>query len=234
MFIGHYGVAFAVKAKAPSLRLWHLFLAVQALDLLFAVFLLVGVEHMSVETSSPSRCLYDVFHLYDMGLSHSLVGAIVWGALVALLARIRVPWNVAAWLGAALFSHFVLDIPMHPNDALHPPDLTLAGKGTPGVGLGLWNTPIAAVALEILTFAVGVALYARANRPLRPRMWVLVAVFIGFGVLPLFMPPSGTPITFAVQVLAMCIVLALWVAWAERTKVLPSHGQRTEENADAH
>ena len=32
MFVGHYGVSFAIKAAQPRLPLWLLFLAVQIVD----------------------------------------------------------------------------------------------------------------------------------------------------------------------------------------------------------
>ncbi len=38
MFIGHYGVSFASKGVAPRTPLGILFLAVQLLDVLFAIF----------------------------------------------------------------------------------------------------------------------------------------------------------------------------------------------------
>ena len=46
MFIGHYGAAYAAKTVAPKAPLAAYFLAVQALDVLFSVFVLGGVEHM--------------------------------------------------------------------------------------------------------------------------------------------------------------------------------------------
>jgi hypothetical protein len=46
MFIGHYGVSFAAKRFTPRISLGTLFLAVQLLDVLFAIFVLAGVEKM--------------------------------------------------------------------------------------------------------------------------------------------------------------------------------------------
>ena len=42
MFIGHYGVSFAVKRFAPRTSLGVLFLAVQLLDVLFTIFVLAA------------------------------------------------------------------------------------------------------------------------------------------------------------------------------------------------
>jgi hypothetical protein len=224
MFIGHYGVAFAAKDRAPELRLAQLFVAVQALDILFGILLLSGVEHMRINAtpsllmSGASRNIYDVFELYDMHLSHSLLGALGWSVAGVLAARLRLPWKASLWLGAAVLSHFLLDIPMHPDDARHLPDLRIGGMGTPGIGFGLWNHPIAAVALELGTFAAGVAIFARSHWPLRPRLWSMIAVLAIFALLPLFIPASGTRVTFAVQILVMTGALALWAGWAERVE----------------
>jgi hypothetical protein len=46
MFVGHYGVAFAVKTPRNKIPLWVLFVAVQLLDCLWAPFVLLGIEKM--------------------------------------------------------------------------------------------------------------------------------------------------------------------------------------------
>jgi hypothetical protein len=44
MFIGHYGVSFALKRVEPRLPLGALFLAIQGIDILWAVFILTGMK----------------------------------------------------------------------------------------------------------------------------------------------------------------------------------------------
>jgi len=48
MFIGHYGVSLGAKPYRPGLSLGVLFLAVQFLDVLFSIFVLLGVEKLRV------------------------------------------------------------------------------------------------------------------------------------------------------------------------------------------
>src|SRR6266545_2828813 len=48
MFIGHYGVSLAAKRWAPRLSLGWLFLAVQALDVLFTLFVFAGIERLRI------------------------------------------------------------------------------------------------------------------------------------------------------------------------------------------
>ena len=38
MFVGHYGAGFASKALKKSIPLWHLFIAVQFVDILWGFF----------------------------------------------------------------------------------------------------------------------------------------------------------------------------------------------------
>src|SRR3954463_16446250 len=116
MFIGHYGVSLAAKRWAPGLSLGWLFLAVQALDLLFASLVIVGIEKMSIV---PGFTAYNPYDLFFMPYSHSLLGALAWSVLSALVARGllgRKGGGAAVVLGACVFSHWLLDVPMHTAD----------------------------------------------------------------------------------------------------------------------
>jgi hypothetical protein len=57
MFAGHYGVSFLVKKAEPKLPLWTLFLATQLLDILWAIFVLLGSSIIELFLASlpPSR-----------------------------------------------------------------------------------------------------------------------------------------------------------------------------------
>ncbi|MCX6623344.1 MAG: hypothetical protein NTY38_20210, partial [Acidobacteria bacterium] len=46
MFAGHYGIAFGLKGANRQFRLVHLFLAVQFVDMLWALFVLLGIEEV--------------------------------------------------------------------------------------------------------------------------------------------------------------------------------------------
>jgi len=77
MFIGHYGVGLGLKKAAP-VSLGLLFLACQFLDLLWPTFLLLNIEHVSINNnvSTPVPLTFT-----DYPYSHSLVMAIVWSVL---------------------------------------------------------------------------------------------------------------------------------------------------------
>ena len=49
MFLGHFAVGFAAKKAAPRVSLATLFIAVQLQDLLWPLFLLLGLEHVRID-----------------------------------------------------------------------------------------------------------------------------------------------------------------------------------------
>lgn len=221
MFIGHYGVSLAAKRYEPRLSLGWLFLAVQFLDVLFSVFVLTGVEKMRIVRGYTAVNPYD---LYFMPYSHSLLGALVWSTLLAagffFVPRRAAPrrrWFASAILAAAVFSHFVLDVPVH------TPDLPLGpGPGSPKIGLGLWNHRYATIAVELAVLLAGALIYLRATRPCGRTAYVAT---VAFGVILLaaciatpFMPEPSSGQAFAVQALTFYAVLALAAAHLDRRR----------------
>jgi hypothetical protein len=85
MFVGHYSVAFAVKSERNKIPLWVLFVAVQLLDFLWAPFVLLGIEKVRMV---PGITATNSLDLYYMPYTHSLVGALVWSSLAALVYKV--------------------------------------------------------------------------------------------------------------------------------------------------
>ncbi|HEY2796580.1 MAG TPA: hypothetical protein VGK26_01710 [Thermoanaerobaculia bacterium] len=221
MFVGHYGVALASKKPAPRLSLGLLFLAVQLLDILFALFVLLGIESLRIVHGFTA---YNPYDLYRMPYTHSLLGALLWSAATTLVAlaslrrlRSRDRRIAALLLGAAVFSHFLLDVPMH------TPDLPLGlAADSPRIGLGLWNHRWAAVMAELLVLAGGAAVYLRATRARSRRAALGAGAFAVALVLitvatPL-MPDPPSDRAFAVQALVLYGVLAALAEWVDRSR----------------
>ena len=210
MFIGHYGAAYAAKAVAPKAPLAAYFLAVQALDVLFSVFVLGGIEHMEIVHKYTS---YNPYRLYDMPITHSLLGSLGWAVAVGLVAALwRLPRRESLWLGLAVFSHFILDLPVH------TPDLSIAGNDTAKLGLGLWNNVPAVIALELLLLVGGWMLFSRSQRsaatfPQR-RSRIFLGILALLTILTPFMPDPPSPAAFAVQALVSYGALAWASAWS--------------------
>jgi hypothetical protein len=221
MFIGHYGVSLAVKRCEPGISLGWLFVAVQFLDVLFSIFVFAGIEKMRIVHGYTAVNPYDLFF---MPYSHSLLGALVWSAAFAavffLAWRRTSPhrgWLTATILAAAVFSHFVLDIPVHTSDL--PLGL---GPGSPRIGLGLWNHRAATISAELAVLLAGALIYLRATRPRTRAAFlatvIFAAILIAATVATPFMPDPSSPNAFAVQALVFYAVLALAAAYADRRR----------------
>src|SRR4249919_90637 len=113
MFIGHYGPSFACKAAKPAIPLWVLFLAVQLVDIVWSILVLLGIEKMRIV---PGFTATNPLDLYYMPYTHSLVAALLWSAAAATAYRLLGrPSGLRASLlvGGAVFSHWVLDFVVH-------------------------------------------------------------------------------------------------------------------------
>jgi hypothetical protein len=217
MFIGHYGVALALKRAEPKVSLGTLFVATQLVDLLWGAFLLLGWEHVRI-LADPNPLL--TFQFYDYPISHSLVGAVGWG-LAAAAAYYSWPtrdttrhWQASALVGAAVASHWLLDL------VVHVPDLPLAGNDSTKVGLGLWQHLGLSVAVELAVLAAGVAVYlARRSRrhPVRPiRLALVLAILVGTYAASLWGPPPPSVTAVGISDVIFMVVLGLLGGWADR------------------
>lgn len=204
MFIGHWAPALALAAKRKSPGLGTLFIAAQLVDWAFFLFVLLGVEKMRL---SPGISAVSPFDLYFMPYTHSLVGALVWSAALALLVWLVLRDRTAALLaGAVVVSHWLLDL------LVHVPDLTLAGN-PPKLGLGLWNYPAVEMPLELAITFGALWLYVRARNPQLSRALVLGALLLALQLFNWFGPvaPEVTPGTSYLALLAYGLVtLAGW------------------------
>jgi len=90
--------------------------------------------------------------------SHSLFMVTIWGGLFgAVYYALRRDVRASVVLAMAVLSHWLLDF------LTHRPDLPLWPDGT-RVGLGLWNSVPATLAMEIGLFVCGILLYVRSTR----------------------------------------------------------------------
>ncbi len=119
MFIGHYGVALAAKRVAPRVSLGVLVAAAQLADLVWPILLILGVERIRI-TPSDNPFLGITFESYPW--THSLLAAIVWGALAGLgYAALRGRRADGVVVGLVVVSHWVLDWITHvPDLPLYP------------------------------------------------------------------------------------------------------------------
>ena len=160
MFVGHYGPSFAVKAIKPSVPLWLPFIAVQLVDVAWAILILLGIEKVRIV---PGITASNPLDLYYMPYTHSLVAAVLWsvGALVLCKPLRGVgTWSAAAWIGAAVFSHWVLDWVVHRPDLPLYDDAMKVGLGVAIQAYIFFGPPPASPAALALTALISYVVFA--------------------------------------------------------------------------
>lgn len=204
MFVGHYGVSFATKKADPSIPLWVLFIAVQWLDVVWAPFVLLGIEKVRIV---PGITASNPLDLYYMPYTHSLVAAILWSAAATAVYRllVRAPGRTSLLVGLAVLSHWVLDL------IVHRPDLPLYDN-TAKVGLGLWDYPAWAFGLEATLLLGASALYLKAQPSARTAIIVFGLVMLGVQAYVFFGPPPVSSKAAASTALGAYVIFAL-IIW---------------------
>jgi membrane-bound metal-dependent hydrolase YbcI (DUF457 family) len=210
MFAGHFAVALGAKRASPRTPLGALVGAAIALDLIWPLLLLAGVERVRID---PGNTAFTPLAFDHYPWSHSLLMAVVWGGVAAALvfSRLR-SWRPAFVVGAVVVSHWVLDF------VTHRPDLPIWPGGT-RVGLGLWNSITGTLVVEGLFFAGAVFAYATAF-PARDATgrWafrIVIALLAMIWVTQPWSPPP--PSTTAIAVVGVSMWLfPMWGAWIDR------------------
>ncbi len=210
MFIGHDAVGFAGKPAAPRMSLGTLMMAANWLDLVWPVFLLLGIEHVRVRGGTNPFLVLD---FYDYPWTHSCLMAIVWSVAFAIVYWLVTRYTRGAVIAAiAVFSHWFLDF------LTHIPDLPL-WPGGPTVGLALWKSPAGTIAVESVLFAIGVFLYVRSTRA-RDRIGSIALVVLILFLLAVYVASFSGPPPPNVNAIGWVGLLAwlfpLWAWWIDR------------------
>ena len=212
MFVGHLAVALASKQASPKTSLGWFVAAATMLDLLWPIFLLVGIEHVRIQ---PGATAWTPLVFASYPWSHSLLMSVVWGVLLASLARWRGVESRATWLIAILVvSHWVLDF------VTHAPDMPLWPGNSPRFGLTLWNSIPATLLVEGVMWMACLTLYLRRRRA---RSWVAVLALwsLVLVVTALWAMGPSSPPPPSVRILAWVAldggwITVPWAAWADR------------------
>lgn len=178
----------------------------------------MGIEKLRIV---PGFTAVNAFDLYFVPYTHSVLAHVIWTGLALLFARLAgMSWRTGWWLALAVFSHLLLDLPMH------TPDMPLAGDNTLKLGFGLWNNLAAALIVELAVFVVGLSLYARTRRLTRG-MWIFVAVLAAILVSAPFLPPPRSDTEAAIQG-AVAYAVFTWIVWWIERRASPREGLSSE------
>ncbi|HEY6577730.1 MAG TPA: hypothetical protein VIY09_00280 [Rhizomicrobium sp.] len=155
MYAAHFAAALAIKSRAPKAPAWALLGGAFVPD-----FLWIGFAAAGVEPADPK--------IYFDDWSHSLLSIVIEATLFALLfyRRGAAVW-LPVWLG--VFSHFLLDLPIHPRPLALYPHASLH------LGWNMWSWGLSKSFLgatnywwvQLAVTLVLLAIYARGARRIR-------------------------------------------------------------------
>ena len=216
MFIGHFAVAFAAKRAAPTVSLGTWFVACELVDLVWPVFLLLGIETVAI---APGITAFTPLDFTSYPWTHSLLMGAAWAlGFAALYFALRHDRVAALLVGAVVLSHWFLDA------IVHRPDLPLAPGSDVKIGFGLWNSIPATVALEGAMFAAGVWLYAAGSVARdgigRHGLTALVALLIVSYISAAFGPVPPNVAAIAWTGIIGGLILAALGYWVDRHRTM--------------
>ena len=206
MFIGHFGVGFGAKKISSLPSLGTMFLAAQFIDLLWPIFILLGIEKVTIVPGGPPFKTLD-FTYYPF--SHSLFGVVIWSLLFGLIYYfVKKNLRGSVLLGGLVLSHWVLDF------FTHVPDLPIFLWSDTKVGLGLWNSPAATIIIEVLIYLAGAFLYLRYRKE-QNKKGLIGTIGLVFVLLLIYIISSFGSASLSVEAIGYS-GLGLWifVAWA--------------------
>ncbi len=206
MFIGHYAVGFLLKKKIKEIPLWLFFIAVQLVDILAFILVLLGVERMSYNpTDNPFLRTFIEY----VPFTHSLSGNFIIALFVFLVfwKFKSKTWGIA--LSIAVLSHWLIDFISHIKDM---PLLFNSFK----VGLGLWNFPWTAFLIES-GFFIGAGYYLYKDSKNLKRPIILITLLVALYAPTMFAPEGEVPVTVvSIMSLSFYTMFAALAWWVER------------------
>jgi hypothetical protein len=216
LFVGHFAIALAAKKTAPKISLGILFVACQALDLIWPVLVLIGVERVRVDHAATA---FTPLHFEYYPWSHSLGMTVVWSlAALGIMRFARRSNREAGVVAAVVLSHWLLDL------LAHQPDLPLWFGDGPALGMGLWNSVSATVIVELTIFAAAIWLYSKQmvteSKKDNWLFWGLIAFLtltyfaVAFGP----KPPVDAPASMIAGPALAFWILIPWAHWADKNR----------------
>ena len=215
MFLGHFGIAFAAKKVVPAISLGALFVAAQFADLLWPLLVLAGVERVEIHPGITAVTPLDFIHY---PYSHSLLALGGWAVAAGVAYGLMSGRGIRAFvvIAALVVSHWFIDV------AVHRPDMPVMPDESTKLGLGIWNSIPATLAVEFLLFGAGVAMYARATRAVdatgRWAFMGLLAFLVAIYFAAVFGPPPPSAQAVAASGLAMWLLVA-WGYWIDKHRI---------------
>lgn len=216
MFAGHVGAALAIGRVEKRVNVGVFVSAALLLDIALWLFVLLGWESVSIPGNFARTHQPEFVFPY----SHGLAAGIAWSAAAGIAALIgysgwkRGRSRAAALVGAAVFSHWLLDA------LVHVPELPLLDADSTKVGLGLWQSMPVALAVEAAIVMAGLYLFMSGSALPRSRKLALTALsllILGFTVLGMTVAPAPpSAVAMAGSSLVTLVVVGGLYCWLGR------------------
>lgn len=214
MFLGHYALGLAAKKIDNRPSLGTMLMAAQFIDLLWPIFLVLGIEKVEIE---PGNTEFTPLNFIHYPWSHSLTATFCWavlfGGIYFIIAKNK---KGSLLLGLLVISHWLLDY------FTHRPDLPLTFSEEQKVGLGLWNYKMLTLIMESIMFVVGVIIYSRSTIATATKgkilFWSFIILISAIYIMSVFGPaPTSVP---AIKYSAMGQWLFIaWAYWIDKNRV---------------
>lgn len=215
MFIGHFAVGMGAKSIAQKTSLGTLFLAAQFIDLLWPIFLLLGLESVEIENGIT---VVTPLNFISYPISHSLLMVLGWGLLFAIIYHGIQKYTTGALIvGILVISHWFLDL------LVHRPDLPLYPGDSPLLGLGVWNSIVGTILLEGILFIIGIIIYLNTTEAKNKRglygFWGLICFLLLINISNLMSPPPPD-VNIIAWVGNLQWLIIIWAYWIDKNRIV--------------
>jgi len=145
MYIGHFAIAYVLIRLFPGIPPLVPLIGVSFPDILWPVFVFLGFEKAEINPDSPLQ-KYVRFTSYPY--SHSLAVSFIISCTAGLILASAIDPIAGIVFVIASASHWFMDAIVHLGDLP-----VLGSRRDKKVGLGLWNRPRTAFAIEYIFYA---------------------------------------------------------------------------------
>jgi len=213
MFIGHFGAAFIGKKIEVKPSLGTYFLASQFIDLIWPIFVLLGIEQVAIDPGNTAFTPLDfIYYPFTHGFLSVLIWSVLFGAVYFYKSK---HFKSALILGIMVLSHWILDF------LTHRPDLPLTYWNDIKVGLGLWNSVIFTLLVEGSLFISATYIYMNFTKAKNKKgslgTWGLIIFLILVYIMNLVGPPPPSADAIGVAGITMWL-LVFWAYWIDKNR----------------
>lgn len=213
MFLGHYALGLAAKKIDNRPSLGTMLMAAQFIDLLWPIFLILGIEKVEIE---PGNTEFTPLNFMYYPWSHSLAATFCWAVLFGGIYFIITKNKKGSFLlGLLVISHWLLDY------FTHRPDLPLAFSEEQKVGLGMWNNKMLTLITESVMFVIGVIVYLRSTQAINTKgkilFWSFIILISSIHIMSVFGPAPTSVAAIKYSAMGQWLFIA-WAFWIDKNR----------------